>query len=214
MLGAGARALPSLLVRDDRWPFDVSLVTGRPIDVMCVGHALVDRLAHVSLDGVRAARLEPGGMTLVDGQRSSEIERAFSSWRQVAGGSAANTAAGIASLGGSPAFVGAVGDDPDGRWYFADLERAGVACSVASVASGAPTGVCHVLVTDQGERSMATSLGAAGELPLESVELAGVERAKAVYFEGYLLDPPLGAAAVARSLEMARCLDARLALAV
>ncbi len=214
MLGAGAGALPSLLVQDDTWPFDASLVAGRPIDVVCVGHALVDRLAHVSLDGVRAVRLEPGGMTLVDGERSSEIERAFSSWSQVAGGSAANTAAGIASLGGSPVFAGAVGDDTDGRWYSADLERAGVGCSVASVASGEPTGVCHVLVTDRGERSMATSLGAAGELPLESVELAGVERAKAVYFEGYLLDPPLGAAAVARSLEMARAASTLVSLSL
>lgn len=204
MIGTGARALPSLLVQHDRWPFDASLVARRPIDVVCVGNALVDRLAHATPAEVRAVRLQPGGMTLVDGQRSREIERAFPSWSQVAGGSAANTAAGIASLGGSPAFAGAVGDDEDGRWYATDLERAGVRCSVARVASGEPTGVCHVLVTEQGERSMATSLGAAGDLPLTSVELVGVDRARAVYLEGYLLDPPLAAVTVERSLEMAR----------
>ena len=186
------------------WPYGDRALEGRPVDVLCLGHALVDRLAYASLDEVSAARVEPGGMTLVNAERAEEIGRSFAGWREVAGGCAANTAAGVASLGGSPAFAGAVGDDDPGAWYASDLERAGVSCTLATVASGGPTGLCHVLVSDGGERSMATSLGAAGEIALATVERAGVDRAQIVYFEGYLFDPPLATAAVERTLELTR----------
>jgi sugar/nucleoside kinase (ribokinase family) len=201
-------------VLDARWPYAAHDLSQRPIDALCVGHALVDRLAYAHLDDVRAARIDAGGMTLVDAARAGEIERAFPEWRQVAGGCSANTAAGIASLGGSPAFAGAVGDDDPGAWYATDLEQAGVHCSVATVTSGGPTGVCHVLISDGGERSMATSLGAAGELAIETIEHVGVDRAKVVYFEGYLLDPPLASAAVARALELARAASTLVSLSL
>ena len=191
-------------VFDPSWPYGDRTRGDRDIDVLCLGHALVDRLARATTEDVRAADVEPGGMTLVDADRAGEIGRAFRGWRQVAGGCAANTAAGVASLGGVPAFAGAVGDDEPGAWYSSDLERAGVACTVATVTSGGPTGLCHVLVSDGGERSMATSLGAAGEIAIDTVERAGVDRAQVVYFEGYLLDPPLATAAVVRTLELAR----------
>jgi len=190
-------------VLDPRWPFAAGDFSDRPIDVVCVGHALVDRLAYAGLDEVGAAGLEAGAMTLVDAVRAGEIERAFSHWREVAGGSAANTAAGVASLGGSPAFAGAVGDDAAGAWYLSDLARAGVECAVDTVGNGS-TGVCHVLISGGGERTMATSLGAAGELALSTIEGVGLQRAKVVYVEGYLLDAAPASAAVTRALELAK----------
>jgi adenosine kinase len=191
-------------VLDPRWPFGAKDLPDRPIDVLCVGHALVDRLAYASLDDVRAAGVDAGGMTLVDAVRAGEIGRAFSPWDEVAGGSAANTAAGIASLGGSPAFAGAVGDDGPGAWYASDLARAGVHCAVDIVQSGIPTGLSHVLISDGGERSMATSLGAASHVSLSSIERVGLDRAEVVYVEGYLLDSAPAAAAVTRTLELAK----------
>jgi len=190
-------------VPDLRWPFAAQNWNDRAVDVLCLGHALVDRLAYATLDEVVIARMEPGAMTLVDGDRAAEIERAFSAWREIAGGSAANTAVGVASLGGSPGFAGAVGDDRAGSWYASDLERLGVRAVVATVSSGQPTGVCHVLVAPGGERSMATSLGAAAELAVETVEHAGVDRARVLYVEGYLLDAPAATAALNRALELA-----------
>jgi sugar/nucleoside kinase (ribokinase family) len=160
-------------------------------------------LVYASRAEVTAAGIDVGTMTLVDADRAEEIEGAFTGWRQVAGGSAANTAVGIASLGGSPAFAGAVGDDRPGAWYSSDLEQAGVHCTVRVVDSGGPTGICHVLISDDGERSMATSLGAAGELAVSTVERAGVDQAKVVYLEGYLLDSPLASAGLGRALVLA-----------
>ncbi len=186
---------------DAPWPFHSP--GERRLDVLCLGHALVDRLAYVDEEAVDDARLEHGVMVLVDADRAAEIERLFDGWLQVAGGSAANTAAGIASLGGRPGFAGAVGRDEAGAWYAGDLEAVGVTCTVDTVASDLPTGVCHVLVTPAGERSMATSLGAAGWIHSSTVEAAGIERAAVLYVEGYLLDAE-AAPAVDRAIDLAR----------
>lgn len=175
----------------------------RDTDVVCLGHALVDRLAYVEDGGVERIGLEPGIMVLVDGSRAFEIERAVPAWQQVAGGSAANTAAGVASLGGSAAFIGAVGKDELGDWYSTDLEAAGVRCIVHPERSGRPTGVCHVLVTGGGTRSMATHLGAASWVHSSAAEAAGLPDAAILYIEGYLLDGE-AASAVDRALAIAR----------
>lgn len=184
------------------WPF--SLASDRPIDVACLGHALVDRLAHAGSEVVAAAGLEPGAMTLVDGDGAAAIEAAHRGWREAAGGSAANTAAGIASLGGSPAFAGSIGADEAGRRYVTHLEASGVRCVAHEVASGSPTGVCHVFVGPEGERSMATSLGAAGELAASAIEEVEVAKARVLYLEGYLLDAAPAAAALEKSIGLAK----------
>jgi len=185
----------------------------RPLDVLCLGHALVDRLAYVNPDAVEQARLEHGVMVLVDGERAAEIENAFEGWLQVAGGSAANTAAGIASLGGRPAFVGAVGRDEAGEWYSGDLGAVGVECTVHTVSNEHSTGVCHVLVTPAGERSMATCLGASCFVEASAVEAVGVERAQVLYVEGYLLDAD-AVVAVERAIELARASSTLISLSL
>ncbi len=171
--------------------------------VICLGHALVDRLAEASDEVVVSAGIEIGAMTLVDADGAAVIEKSHDPWQEVAGGSAANTAAGIASLGGSAAFAGSVGADEAGRRYVSDLEEAGVRV-VAPAASGEPTGVCHVFVTPGGDRSMATYLGAAALLSPHVVDAAGVEQASVAYLEGYLLDAPMATDAVSRVVELAK----------
>jgi sugar/nucleoside kinase (ribokinase family) len=191
-----------------RWPFEDELnatVEDRPVDVLCVGNALIDRLAWVAdAEAVRRAGMEPGVMTLIDGERAAAIEASMSGWHEVAGGCAANTASGIASLGGSPAFVGSIGEEASTRWYPDDLAAQGVRCTLSIAASGQATGTCHVLVTADGQRSMATHLGAASELPPKTVEEAGIGAARVAYLEGYLLDVPAVARTAERTFELAR----------
>lgn len=174
----------------------------RPTDVVCLGHALVDRLCEASSEDVATVELEPGIMTLVDADRAGEIEASQNDWEVVAGGSAADTAAGVASLGGKVAFVGSVGDDAVGEQYRADLEQAGVHCVLHRVPDGTPTGVCHVLVASGGQRTMATFLGAASALSVAAVEEARLDQASIVYIEGYLLDAR-AAAALERGISIA-----------
>src|SRR5579875_1678456 len=100
---------------------------GRAHDLCAVGTALIDYLSFAPLDVVQALDLEPGAMTLVDGARASAIRRALGAGHDVvSGGTVANTAAGVASLGGRPVFVGAVADDDLGERYALDLEAIGV----------------------------------------------------------------------------------------
>jgi sugar/nucleoside kinase (ribokinase family) len=178
--------------------------TTRPVDVLCLGNAIVDRLAHASPDDVAAAGMERGVMTLVDGDRAQEIDGALPHWAHAAGGCAANTAVGIASLGGRPAYAGAVGQDEAGSWYAGDLAALGVRCTVDTVDGDDPTGLCHVLITPGGDRSMATHLGAASKLHPDTVERAGVGEAGVIYIEGYLLDAPSAAGALDRAMALAK----------
>jgi sugar/nucleoside kinase (ribokinase family) len=186
------------------WPFPISDRSGASLDVVCVGNALVDRFAETHDGVVVAAGLEPGAMTLVDAGEAAAIERSYTGWAEVAGGSAANTAAGLASLGGAVGFVGAVGADEVGRTFISDLEAIGVRCVAHRVSTGTPTGVCHVFVEEDGRRTMATFLGACSDIATAAVDEAELDRSAVVYLEGYLLDAPNAADALARATEVAR----------
>jgi len=187
---------------------------GRRNDVLCIGHAIVDRLAHVEAQTIAAAGVEPGAMTLVDSARIAEIADLVSDWIQVAGGSAANTAAGLASLGGRPTFVGSVGSDALGAAYDLDLGRLGVRCVLSHGADDRGTGQCLVLVTSDSRRTMATNLGAGVVIDVEAVERAGASGAAAVYLEGYLLDSPGTYAALERAVELTKAAGGLVALSL
>jgi sugar/nucleoside kinase (ribokinase family) len=193
-------------VSAQRWPFRLPdrSSSENAADVVCLGHALVDRLTFATPSEINGAGLDLNIMTLVDAARASQLALASDRWQQVAGGSAANTAAGIASLGGRPVFAGAVGDDEPGKWYAGDMAEWGIDCHVATVPSGSPTGLCHVFVTDDGHRSMATHLGAACEVPAEVIVEASLARAQIFYLEGYLLDAEDSLAARTRAYEIAK----------
>jgi sugar/nucleoside kinase (ribokinase family) len=165
---------------------------------VCVGNAIVDWVSFVEPGVPDSLGLREGSMNLVDRDQADRISAALPHGRQVSGGSAANTAAGIASLGGAPVFVGAVDDDPLGAGYAGDLEAAGVACVLqvgGEVSYG--TARCNVLVGPDAGRTMATYLGAAVTLGPAVLAGAGIERAGSVYLEGYLFDAPEAARALA-----------------
>ncbi len=161
-----------------------------------------------------AAGVEPGAMTLVDGRRIGELAELCEDWLQVAGGSAANTAAGLASLGSRPAFVGSVGPDSLGSGYYLDLTAAGVRCELSRGSDGVATGQCLVLVTSDSRRTMATSLGAGVAIDVEAVERAGIQEAAVLYLEGYLLDSPGTYAARERAVEIAKSAGVAVALSL
>ena len=184
--------------------------TDRP-DVVLVGNAIVDRFAFVEHGVPETLGLRQGTMNLVDLHGAERIGSALSGGEQVSGGSAANTAAGVASLGGSAVFVGSVGPDELGGSYAADLEQAGVHCVIdahglravagddgagGDGAGPLGTGRCLALITPDADRTMATYLGAANVLGTATVERAGIERARSIYLEGYLFDAPTAAEAL------------------
>jgi sugar/nucleoside kinase (ribokinase family) len=179
-------------------------MTEAKFDVIAVGNAIVDVLAEAS-DAFLADRgLVKGTMRLIDEPEADALYAAMGPGVEVSGGSAANTAAGLAALGGTAAFVGRVRDDELGDVFTHDIRAQGVTFENASATDGPLTARCLVLVTPDAQRTLNTYLGAAITLGPADIDAAMVVRSKVVYLEGYLWDAPEGPAIFAHAAEAAK----------
>lgn len=181
-------------------------------DVLAIGNALVDVIADASADFLAAQGVPKGSMRLIDAPTATALYAAMGPGREISGGSAANTTAGIAAMGGRPAFVGRVATDQLGEVFAHDIRTAGVAFDTGALADGAPTGRCLVLVTPDGERTMNTFLGAAQELSAADLDPGAIADAQVLYLEGYLWDPPGARAAMREAVAIARAAGRKVAL--
>ncbi|MEM6414679.1 MAG: adenosine kinase [Pseudomonadota bacterium] len=174
------------------------------IDVVGVGNAIVDVLANADDAFLEKFGIIKGGMTLIEEDQASTIYDAMASGVEVSGGSAANTIACLASLGGRGGFIGKVADDALGKIFAHDLKSLGVAFATAPLSDGPGTGRCLVNVTADAQRSMSTFLGAAGFVAPDDVEEDFVTSAAITYFEGYLFEQEGPRAAFVKACKMAR----------
>ena len=181
------------------------------LDVVAVGHAIVDVLAHCDDALVAGHGLTKGTMTLVDHERSAAVYDSMPAGIEVSGGSAANTAAGVASLGGDAAFVGKVRDDALGEIFAHDLRSTGVVYRTPPGTSGPPTARCLILVTPDAERTMNTYLGVAGNAAAD-IDEALVASARITYVEGYLVGLPSAEGALTAAADAAHRAGRRVAL--
>ena len=183
--------------------------------VAAIGNALVDIIADAPDAFLNEHQISKGGMTLIDTARAEKLYAAIGPAVEASGGSAANTVAGIASLGGKAAFMGKVKADQLGEIYRHDLQAQGVQFATpASSANNAsqPTGRCIILVTPDAERSMNTYLGAAVEFGPADIDDAVLENSAVTYLEGYLFDPPEAKKAFHHAANVVRAADKKLAL--
>lgn len=159
-------------------------------DVLTIGNAIVDVIAPIDPGFLEREGLSEGIMHLVDESRSVYLyDRMPAQKRQISGGSAANTAAGVASLGGRAAFVGKVADDPLGDIFADDLHRLGVHYGVSRLESGPSTARSMILLSPDGERTMNTYLGACHQLTEADIREDEIGAATITYMEGFLWDP-------------------------
>ena len=173
-------------------------------DVYGIGSALVDTEARID-DAFLAARgFDKGIMTLASTETIAAALADLSGreTHRSAGGSAANTMAGVAQFGGRAFFAGKSGADVSAALYRASLAEAGVAFDVA-VHPDEPTGVCLALITPDGERTMLTSLGAAAAISPADLDPEPVRSSAVVYIEGYLIGAPEGPDAIERVMRLA-----------
>ncbi len=182
------------------------------LDVVGIGNALVDVLTHEPDEFVEEQNLVKGSMTLIDEDRAHELYDAMAPATEVSGGSAANTVIGVASFGGTGAYIGKVRDDQLGEIFAHDLKALGVEFEVVRAPAGDPTGRCLILVTPDGQRTMSTYLGASVSLSPEDVDPGLIARSRILFLEGYLWDPPSAKAAMTRAAELATGEDQRVAL--
>jgi sugar/nucleoside kinase (ribokinase family) len=173
-------------------------------DVIAIGNAIVDVMAPCEDDLIEELGLNHGGMTLVDAERAQELYDAMGPAREISGGSAANTLAGLAALGAQCAFIGQVADDQLGEVFAHDIRAVGIDFDTPARAGDPPTARCLIFVTPDAQRTMNTFLGASQFLPPETLNAAAVAAAKVLYLEGYLWDPEEPRAAMRRAIEAAR----------
>ena len=159
-------------------------------DLLTIGNAIVDIISRTDDAFLREAEIEKGAMTLVDASRALAIYDRMGPAIEMSGGSAANTAAGLVSLGGRGAYFGKVSNDQLGTIFAHDIQALGVHYQTSPLAGDPPTARSMILVTPDGERSMNTYLGACVELAPEDIEEDVVADSLVTYFEGYLWDPP------------------------
>jgi sugar/nucleoside kinase (ribokinase family) len=182
------------------------------LDVVGIGNALVDVLTHESEAFLAGQSLVKGTMHLVDEAEASRLYAAMGSGMEVSGGSAANTIVGVASFGGAAHYVGKVRNDQLGEVFSHDLRSVRVGFTTPAATDGPPTGRCLIIVTPDAQRTMSTFLGASVRLGPADVDARLIARAKILYLEGYLFDPPAAQEAFRAAAKVAHGAGRKVAL--
>lgn len=181
-------------------------------DVATIGNAIVDIISRADDKFLQNQGLVKGAMTLIDADRASALYSAAGPAIEASGGSAANTAAGVASLGGRAAFIGKVADDQFGGLFRHDIRAAGVAFDTLPAVDGPPTARSLIFVTPDAQRTMQTYLGACLNLTPADVKPETIKQSKVVYLEGYLWDPPQAKEAFLQAARIAHGAGRKVAL--
>jgi sugar/nucleoside kinase (ribokinase family) len=190
-------------------------------DVAGLGNAIVDIIAPVDDHFLLTHQIAKGAMVLVDEFRAKELLKALADGSQalsppheIAGGSAANTLAGLASLGGNGVYVGKVFDDRLGGVFAKSMSAQGITFTTHPTRAGSATASCLIAVTPDGQRSMSTYLGACRELAPDDVKEEEITAARILYIEGYLWDEDLAKEASRKAIAAAKAAGTRVALSL
>lgn len=186
-------------------------MTNTTLDVLCIGNAIVDVITDADDAFLSQQSLDKGSMRLIDEAEAVRLYGVMGPGREVSGGSAGNTAAGLAALGIRTGFIGQVADDQLGKIYQHDIEAQGIDFLVPARSDVGATARCLILVTPDAQRTMNTFLGAAQELEAKDVDLTAVAGAGITYLEGYLWDPAAPRAAMEAAIDAARAAGRKVA---
>ncbi|MDA1098402.1 MAG: adenosine kinase [Proteobacteria bacterium] len=183
-------------------------------DVLGIGNAIVDVLVAAEDAFLDEHGLVKGAMTLIDAERAEQLYAKMGAGTESSGGSAANTVAGVAALGGRACFIGKVRDDQLGSIFAHDIRAVGVDFHSIPATGGASTARCLIVVTPDAKRTMNTFLGACIELGPEDVDEDLIAASAITYLEGYLWDPPGAKEAFIKAVGAARAAGRKVALSL
>lgn len=186
-------------------------MSDKPVDVLAVGNAIVDVIADADDAFLERQGLAKGSMRLIDEAEAERLYQAMGPGRELSGGSAGNTAAGLAALGCRAGFIGQVADDQLGRIYMHDIESLGVDFLVPARGDVGATARSLILVTPDAQRTMNTFLGAAQKLDKSAIDRDAVAGAKILYLEGYLWDATEPRAAMEEAIAIAQSAGTKVA---
>ena len=183
-------------------------------DVVGIGNAIVDVLVQADDDLIANFELTKGTMALVDEAQAERLYASVGPGLETSGGSAANTLAGVAQLGGRAGFIGRVRNDQLGGIFSHDIRSVGARFDTPAATEGPSTARCLILVTPDAQRTMCTYLGASVGLDPADLDLEMVAQAKVLYLEGYLWDSDEAKAAFIAAAEVARAHGGEVALSL
>ena len=183
----------------------------RRLDVLAIGNAIVDVIANADDGFLTQHGMHKGAMQLIDEAQATRLYEAMGPGRELSGGSAANTTAGLASLGLKAGFIGQLADDQLGQIFTHDIRSLGVEFDTAPRSDVDATARCLIMVTPDAQRTMNTFLGAAQMLGPDAVDPDHVADAKILYLEGYLWDPADPRAAMYKAMDAARAAGTKVA---
>ena len=181
-------------------------------DVVGIGNAIVDVLTRADDSALSGLGMAKGAMTLIDADQAAMIYGSMGPTVERSGGSVGNTMAGLAGLGGTGSYVGKLHEDEFGAVFRHDLATLGISMDGSLAPDGPPTARCLIVVTPDGQRSMATHLGACVELGPDDIDRATIQQHQLTYLEGYLWDLPRAKEAMVRAARFARAAGRRVAL--
>lgn len=184
------------------------------LDVLCVGNSIVDVLTQTDDATLEQFGMVKGTMALIDTEQAEVLYAHMSPAVETSGGSAGNTAAGLASLDATCAFIGRVRDDQLGDIFTHDIRSIGVEYATPAATDGPPTARCLILITPDAQRTMNTFLGASVNLGPEDIDEDLVARAKVTYLEGYLWDRDEAKQAFLRAAGLAAAKDRMVSLSL
>jgi len=189
-------------------------MTQASFDVVGIGNAIVDVIAHTEEEFLAREGLVKGTMTLIDADRAEALYQMMGPAIESSGGSAGNTMAGLASLGGCGAYIGKVRDDLLGQVFRHDITAIGVRFDTPAATSGPGTARCLILVTSDGQRTMNTYLGACVDLGPADIDPEIISASQVTYLEGFLFDPPQAQEAFRKAAAIAHAARRRVALSL
>ena len=179
-----------------------------------ISNAIVDVLARVDEDFLQKIGAPRGSMTLIDEDRAHEIYGMIGPATEMSGGSVANSIARFANLGGSAAYIGRVKADQLGEIFVHDMQSLGVDIRIQPAEEGSPTARCHVLIDQDGQRTMQTYLGACTELGVADVTAETIGQPAVILIEGYIWDIAEGPALAAKAIRIAKSTGSEIALSL
>ena len=186
--------------------------TAAEVDVVGVGNAIVDVITRSTDDFIAAEGMAKGSMTLIDEARARQLYAHMGPGLEASGGSAANTMAGVASFGGTSAYIGKVSNDQLGEVFAHDMRSVGVSFDMAPATSGPETARCLILVTPDAQRTMNTFLGISALLEPSDIEQATAASGQLLFCEGYLWDVDSAKQAIRLALDYAHAAGRKTAL--
>jgi sugar/nucleoside kinase (ribokinase family) len=180
-----------------------------------IGNAMLDIISQDSKEVYRQLGLVKAAMSLIQADQLETFFNAMGPTIQMSGGSVANSIAGVAALGGTCGYIGKVADDDFGKRFTHDLTSLGVEVDLAiAAADEGATGRCHVFITDDAQRTMATYLGASNQLRVSDINERLIARSEITYVEGYLFDLPPAKEAIRKVVNFAHDYDSMVALSL